>query len=359
MAKKKSVADKLRDVAPQTEGEHVRLIRKLESANLSLDAKYKMERSKRIQAESDLELAENRAAVLSATEGQIKSKALRKTSAKASGPATAILCCNDWHAEEVVDPEVVNGLNDFDLDVCEERVKKTWDRFLHQLSFVRQSANIKDAVLWLGGDFITGHIHEELVEGNMCSPTEAVLWIQDQISAGIDHLLKHGDLKSLRVVANYGNHGRTTKKPRISTGYANSFEWMAYRQLEKWYESEPRMSWNVGKAYHVVENIQGHRVRFHHCDGMRYWGGGGGLSIPVNKSIAAWNKSDALRADLDVFGHFHQFIDQWNWVCCGCLIGMSAYAIRIKADYQPPTQTIIVVDEKHGKTLAMPIFCGD
>ena len=69
MAKKKSVADTLRDTPQQTESDHVRLIRKLEAANLGLDAKYKMEKSKRLQAESDLELAESRAAVLSATEG--------------------------------------------------------------------------------------------------------------------------------------------------------------------------------------------------------------------------------------------------------------------------------------------------
>jgi hypothetical protein len=359
MSKKKTIADQLRETVSPTDDEHVRVIRKLESDKIGLEAKYKMEKAKRIQAEADLDLAENRAAVLSATEGQINGKALRKSSAKPSGVATAVLCVNDWHAEETVDSEVVNGLNSFDLDVCETRVKSTWDSFLHQLSFLRKSSNIKDAVLWLGGDFITGHIHEELMEGNMCSPTEAVLWIQDHISEGIDHLLKHGDLKSLRVVANYGNHGRTTKKSRISTGYANSFEWMAYKQLEKWYSSDPRTSWNVGKAYHVIEEIQGRRVRFHHGDGMRFWGGVGGLSIPVNKSVAAWNKSATLRADLDIFGHFHQFVDHWNWVCCGCLIGMSAYAIRIKADYQPPTQTIIVIDKEHGKTLAMPIFCGD
>ena len=357
--KKKSIADQLKEKDGLPQDEHVRLIRKLESNLANTKAKLRLETNKREQAEADLSLAEHRAAVLSATDGQITSRSLRKSSFKPSGKATAILCANDWHAEEVVDPEVVNHANQFDLDICEQRVKKTWDGFLQQLSHMRNTANIRDAVLWLGGDFITGYIHEELMEGNLCSPTEAVLWIQDHISAGIDHLLKHGDLKSLRVVANYGNHGRTTKKSRVSSGYANSFEWMAYKQLEKWYASEPRISWNVGKSYHVIEEVQGWKVRFHHGDGMRFWGGVGGLSIPVNKSVAAWNKSDTLRADLDIFGHFHQFVDHWNWVCCGCLIGMSAYAIRIKAEFQPPTQTIICVSKEHGKTMALPIFCGE
>ena len=354
MHEKKKALDKLKEATPD---EHdIRQSRKLEAERDRLKSDLSLERTKREQAESDLKLSQRRAAVLSSTAGRVDSKAIRKASRKPSGTPTAILCANDWHAEEVVAPETVNGLNDFNLDVCDKRLEKLWDRFVYLLEIARESANIRDAVLWLGGDLITGYIHEELVEGNMCSPTEAVLWIQDQGATGSNHILKHTDLKDIHVVTSIGNHGRTTKKSRISTAYANSYEWMAYKQLEKWFAAEPRLRWTVGKSYHTLVDVQGWKVRFHHGDGMRFWGGVGGLSIPVNKSLNQWNKSELLRADYDVFGHFHQFIHQWKWVACGCLIGMSAFAIRIKADYQPPTQTFIVIDKERGKTMALPVF---
>jgi hypothetical protein len=43
-------------------------------------------------------------------------------------------------------------------------------------------------------------------------------------------------------------------------------------------------------------------------------------------------------------------------VLCGGLVGYDAYAVSIGAEYQPPTQTFIVVDKNHGKVMSLPIF---
>jgi hypothetical protein len=42
----------------------------------------------------------------------------------------------------------------------------------------------------------------------------------------------------------------------------------------------------------------------------------------------------------------------------GSLIGMSAYALRIKAEFEAPCQSLVIVD--HGRcevTRAMPVWC--
>ena len=95
-------------------------------------------------------------------------------------------------------------------------------------------------------------------------------------------------------------------------------------------------------------------LRFHHGHGMKYGGGVGGIYIPINKAIAQWNK--ALRADLDVFGHWHQFRDGGNFICNGSIIGYNAYALRIKADYEEPKQAFFLMDKNRGKTIVAPIF---
>jgi hypothetical protein len=59
---------------------------------------------------------------------------------------------------------------------------------------------------------------------------------------------------------------------------------------------------------------------------------------------------------LDVFGHWHQFLQDWRWVSCGCLCGYNDFSVAIKADYQPPTQTVILMNGKYGKVAALPVF---
>ena len=92
---------------------------------------------------------------------------------------------------------------------------------------------------------------------------------------------------------------------------------------------------------------------------MKYGGGVGGIYIPVNKAINDWNKT-VRDVDLDVFGHFHQYIDAGNFVCNGSLIGYNAYAVAIKASFEPPQQAFFLVNRKYrSKTMATPIFVSD
>ena len=60
-----------------------------------------------------------------------------------------------------------------------------------------------------------------------------------------------------------------------------------------------------------------------------------------------------------MFGHYHQFMENWRWICNGAIVGYNAYALEIKADIQPPTQSFIVVDKEYGKVMALPIFVDE
>jgi hypothetical protein len=141
---------------------------------------------------------------------------------------------------------------------------------------------------------------------------------------------------------------------RSADGYKHSWEWLAFNNLAGHFKT-PKVNFKIEQGYHNWLDIQGHNVRFHHGDAIRYGGGVGGVTVPLRKKIAQWNKR--RRADLDVLGHFHQFIDAWDYVVCGCLVGYDAYALEIGAEFQRPTQTFIVIDRDFGKVLTVPIFC--
>lgn len=282
-------------------------------------------------------------------------EAFKKLAAKPGGQSTPIAVMTDWHIEERVDPDTIDGLNEFNLEIGAERVKKAFCKVAEQIERLQSFAKMQEMVLPLLGDFISGYIHLELVESNYLSPTEASLFAIDQICSGIDFLLKNSGAKRIIIPCVHGNHGRTSPLKLVSTSYKNSFEWEMYHVLARIYRNDPRIAFKIENGIHNWLTVQGHDIRFHHGDHIKYAGGIGGISIPVNKKLAQWNK--ARVAALDVFGHYHQFVDMWRWVCCGCLVGFNQYAQSVGAEYQEPTQTLIVMSREYGKVMAIPIYC--
>ncbi|MEM3062594.1 MAG: hypothetical protein QW303_03480 [Nitrososphaerota archaeon] len=333
----------------------IKTIRTLESKIASLRMQLSLESIKRRQAEEELRKLEAIFQTINDTKGYFCDSPI-PTSTKSlfKKSATAILCLNDWHVEGCVRHDVVDNANEFNLEIASSRIETTFQKALNLLRFVRNLVKIDQLIIWLGGDLINGNIHQELEEANFLGPTEAIIFIQNQISKGIDFFLKRGNLKEILVVTNYGNHGRSCQLKRIATAYRHSWEWLAYTNLAFHYRKHPRVKFKIEKGYHNWVNVQGHDIRFHHGDSINFCGGVGGVVIPLRKKIMQWNKR--RKAYLDILGHFHQFSDCWDFVLCGCLIGYDAYAINIGAEYQPPTQTFIVIEKKRGKILSLPIF---
>jgi len=274
---------------------------------------------------------------------------------KGNSPGVAVVVpATDWHVEERIYKDATSGKNEFTLAIAEKRIKRFYSKVLELIEWQNALAPVKEIWHPLLGDLLTGHIHEDLVETNELSPTEACVFLQDMICEGIDLWLRETKLP-IFIPTCVGNHGRTTTKKRIKTSCRNSYEWLLYTTMARHYANNKRVAWDVGTGYHNTQEIVGRKVRFHHGDGLRYQGGVGGITIPVNKSIAMWDKVDTC--DFDIFGHWHTFLPHYpKWVSCGSLMGYSEYSVEIKAEFQHPTQTFIVLDREYGMTQATPIF---
>ena len=321
-------------------------------------AKYRdaVDQSVELEQRLDAAMSIKFAASIKRPAKKARSRIVAMRNVKRSGVA-AIAPATDWHVEERIFPEGVNGKNSFDIKEAEKRIRRFYQQILELIEHQNHLARVVE--LWhpLLGDLLTGYIHEELMETNELSPTEAVAFLQDMISDGVNLLLRETKLP-IFIPTCVGNHGRTTIKKRIKTSFKNSYEWLLYKWLERSYASNSRVTFFVGEGYHNVQNVVGRKVRFHHGDGLRYNGGVGGITIPVNKSVAQWNTVDPV--DLDVFGHWHTFLVNYpTWISCGSLMGYSEYSVEIKASFQHPTQTFIVLDSDYGVVEAKPIFLTD
>lgn len=269
--------------------------------------------------------------------------------------ATPVIVASDWHSEEIVKPSQVNGLNEFNPDIEEQRVTRFFQSSLHLIkNHLNPGVNIHTVVLALLGDFITGNIHgEENAESNAFTPIEALLRVENQIKAGIDFYLNHS-LYDYIIPCKVGNHSRTTQKVRSATENGHSLETLMYAHLASLYHNEPRVRFVIDDGYHTYLQVYDKTVRFHHGHALKYQGGIGGLFIPAYKAIDGWD--DGRKADVDVFGHFHQTKDGGKFLSNGSLIGYNAFAVRIKARFERPQQTLFMIDKKRGRTCSWPVY---
>lgn len=295
---------------------------------------------------SRLAVAEERAGVAEALKVSARvPKAIkaRKQELLHKRVATPVFLCSDWHVEETVDPRTVNGLNAYNLLEAEARIERLGEAMVWMIDHHRKSFEIRECVLWLGGDLMTGYIHDELKENNSLSPVQTVLWLQTQIERLIAKLLAVAGIESITVVTSHGNHGRTTIKTQISSGAANSYEWLLYHQLRRTFEPNNRVQFYVADGEFIYLDVTGVTVRFTHGDAASYGGGVGGITIPLNKAIAKWQTHK--HAAITCLGHFHQLYDLPGFVVNGSLIGTSPYGLRV-GGFEVPAQASFLIDAK-------------
>lgn len=282
-----------------------------------------------------------------------------KQAAHERADAVACAVASDWHVEEPVDSASVHGLNEYDLDVAKRRAERFFTGFLKLANMNARDSRIDTLYLAGLGDFFSGWIHDELAANTLLAPAEAAHFAQSLLASGIDFLLKESDFKiSGDLLA--GNHGRLTRHVHFGNPTGTSLESFMYHALVGRYRDNPRVALNVASQAMVYRRFfERFNMRLIHGYEVKYGGGVGGITIPLRKAIAQWDRP--VRADLTVLGHFHQLFDGGNFVANGSLIGYNTYAQAIKAEYEEPKQAYFLVHARGGgqKAITAPIWVDD
>lgn len=270
--------------------------------------------------------------------------------------AIACALASDWHVEEEVQKADVHGFNEYNLDVAKQRSEHFFKNLLKLTDIMARDTKI--TTIWLGllGDFFSGFIHDELVANNLMSPGDAAQFTKQLLFSGIDFLLKNS---SYNIIGDAipGNHGRMTKFVWFGDPTGTSLETFMYRSIVDRYHNNKRVSINVSDHAMVYRRFfERFTMRLIHGYEVKYNGGVGGLTIPLNKAIAQWDTM--IRADLTALGHFHQQFDGGNFIVNGSMIGYNTFAQAIKAKYEEPKQAFWLVHARHGgqKSITAPIW---
>jgi predicted phosphodiesterase len=269
------------------------------------------------------------------------------------GPVTI---WSDFHYGERVFPDQIGGVNEFNTRIAKDRftrlVNITIDLCENHMG--RASVQYPGIVVCLGGDMISGDIHEELAETNDRTPHQAVNDLSDMIAAGLERMAdKFGKVFVPCVV---GNHGRSTKKMRMKGRVYTSFDWNIYCNLERHFRKDPRVQFHIPVDADAHFEVYGERFLLTHGDSLGTSGGDGiiGAIGPIMRGTFKVGRSEAaIGADFDhlLMGHYHQMLWLPSVIVNGALKGYDEYAkLKLRAPFSRASQALFFVHPEHGIT---------
>ena len=267
--------------------------------------------------------------------------------------ATAVALFTDLHIGNTITLAQTNGINEYNTAIARKRAATFFERVVRLTDKERQDVHIEELVLFLGGDFIDGTLHMDVIQtNNPATPMEQAVIAQDIIEAGLMYLEKHGNFKRITIVCKDGNHGRVSVKMHWNSRIGNSLEWFLFYNLARRY---PQFNWIVDESFLSYLKIYDWVFRFHHGDRI-YFGGQNGFYSNYHILISSDNAS--VVADFDVTGHLHQYTTTRRYVVNGSVVGYSPYGMASRSFMkgEPATQAFFLVDKKRRITVNIPIL---
>ncbi|NBV35803.1 MAG: hypothetical protein EBR94_00810 [Bacteroidetes bacterium] len=274
--------------------------------------------------------------------------------------ATLVVMLSDTHFDEVVVPEEVDFLNAYNRTIATMRLQK-WTENVIKVSRHYLSGVTYDGVfLILGGDIFSGDIHEELHDTNASTMLDSLLYWSEQLTASISLLAE--EFGKVHITSVVGNHGRTTRKPRMKLRVKTNYDWLVTKMIERYFEKDNRVTFQIPEGADSLVSIYGYGQLITHGDQASGGGGIGGIWPPIMRLRA--RKAQRYLATESNFqtmwcGHWHQLVQTPSLIINGSLKGVDEYAFINNFSFEQPQQALAVITPERGITIQAPIFCAD
>lgn len=254
-----------------------------------------------------------------------------------------MILLSDFHGGEVVDPDVVQGLNEYDWQIMEDRVQEVIASLLKHRD---RSPDLTGLDIVFLGDMCSGSNHDELAVTNEYPLAEQGVRMGLLMGRIVEQLAPH--YPNMRVVTVEGNHPRLNKAPQAKNPQDN-MDWVAAQFARQYLKDVPNVEFTVGRAS-VVHRIAGLNVYCWHGDGIRSsmpgvpWGG-------VMRRVNQLQATLPQHIDHWCFGHFHtaNIVGAGRVIGNGALKGADEYCFKTMGVGDPPAQWLLTFDEKRSR----------
>ena len=263
------------------------------------------------------------------------------------GHEIALVHTTDW--------QLGKKTSSYNIAVADRRLAEFTDKVIRLTEIQRADHPVDECVLMLGGDMVEGggnvfpsqvweieaHLFEQLFE-------------TARLIERMVRTLQSNFAKPLRVVCEWGNHGRLGRYGDGTYGGDNA-DRMAYRIAQDRCQDLP-VIWQHSDSWYQRFEIGNYKVLLVHGDEIKSFGG----NVPafgIMRKVNAW-ASGVIEDFTDAYlGHFHQNICMTLanggrvWVT-GSIESDSAYAKEFVAATGYPSQRLHFVDPVRGRVTA-------
>lgn len=263
---------------------------------------------------------------------------------------------SDWHWGETVFRDQMGGLNEFTYDIAHKRVKNLVGNTVSLLMhYSGAKPRYEGITVALGGDMISGGIHDELADTDWTPKADQVVQVSEAIAGGLETMAN--TFGQVYVPCVVGNHGRNSMKPRNKGFVRESMEWIVYKMLEKHFSGDDRFTFVIPETPNHLFSINGYTFNLTHGDRLGVRGGDGiiGAVGPITRGSIKQHRRMSqvgLGYDFMMIGHWHQYMpigDSNNTLVNPTLKGYDEYAQNtLGVPFAKPGQALILVSPKHG-----------
>lgn len=257
-----------------------------------------------------------------------------------------VAALSDLHMGETIDEKDIGFGDAYNSELCHEFADKVISDFIGICKKNMSTYSYPGAVLCLGGDGITGNLHD-LSETNDNTPVQQVIEITNLYIRNINAL--HKAFGKVAVFCVTGNHGRLDSHyyTKTKARTANSLESIAYHFVQKHFEKNEEVSIVTSQSDEILFSINGRRFNLQHGDTIKGGGGIGGIHVPIMRSRA--KKLGAAVANGKAFdtlmiGHFHQHFVSDELIIFNSLKPYDEYSRMMNFSYTRPGMTTFFVN---------------
>ncbi len=263
---------------------------------------------------------------------------------------SCVLHLSDEHADTIVLPHQVSGLERYNFKVALRRAEELVSTVI---DFTQKTlSNYHFSTLWIfaNGDHVSGEIH------NAADHSEYRNMFKNSLAVGQMHSLMFRDLAkhfpSIKVLYLSGNHGRRTLKKDYHNPHDN-WDYLVAKVAELHCTDLTNVEFLIPDSFSANVNIEGHGFCVSHGDDIRSWN-----SIPwygierKTRRLLALNAAVDRKVKYYCFGHFHNPASQSSLngevMINGSWVATDPYAINSLSVFNEPSQWLHGVHHKNG-----------
>lgn len=275
---------------------------------------------------------------------------------------TAILMLSDVQYGESVSLPAMDGLNSYNPEIANRRIERFFQASLDLLTKHWPGESPERVILVLGGDMVSGDIHEELRKTNALAALPAARYLVAHILGGVSLLMGH--LKCpIDIISVPGNHGRSTLKYESKDTVETNYDTLVADFLQMGLSGQDQATVYIPSSPDALFGVYGWKFLVTHGDRMGSRGGQGfvGPAAAVARGFKRTIGDYAARGvhvDWILCGHFHVALELEEGFCNASLVGPSEFSRDSRFRPQPASQLLMAVHPQRGITQVRRIQVG-